>query len=782
MAKMSPAKAQKPPASQRPLRVLIVEDMPADAELVVALLKRAGYPLAFEIVDTSALLQQRLSEADWDLVLSDHNLRTWTGMDALEMVRHSGRDTPFIVVTATLGDEAAVEYIKQGAADYVLKHRLERLPVAVGAVLRERAHRAEAARLQEQIFCAKREWELTFDTVPDPVFVLDDECRVQRCNRAASDILGLDFSQVQGRPCYEVIHGRTEQRPDCPHALLLQSGVAEHGDLEEPRLGKVFHSTCTPLRDPSGGLRGCVQVMRDVTERRRAEEALRRSETRFRELVENATYGIYQSTPDGRFLDVNSALVSMLGYASREELLAANLMTDVYLHPPARASILDDIRKTGYAEGIEVEWKRKDGKPILARLSGRAVRDERGEISHFEAIAEDVTERRAMEKQIAALQKFEAIGQLAGGIAHDFNNVIGTILGWAEVGIEEAPPGSRLHSHFGRIRDQAQRAAGLTRQLLAFARRQILEPRNMSLNELVSEVTGFLRKTIPANVELKLLLARDLATIRADPTQMEQILMNLCLNARDALAGKAAGQLVVETKNVEIDHEYGRFHIYAKPGRYALLTVSDNGAGMDAATQERIFEPFFTTKETGKGTGLGLATVYGIVKQHNGFINVYSELGHGTTFRVYLPAVQAVAEEIKPADAEPVRGGNETILVAEDHEGGREMVYETLGKLGYTVLTAANGEEAVRVFEANRETVDLLLLDVVMPKLSGPEAFHRIEAIRPGLPVVFATGYSSEAEILDALSAEHRHLVQKPYSPRAIARKVRELLDATEKV
>jgi CheY-like chemotaxis protein len=254
--------------------------------------------------------------------------------------------------------------------------------------------------------------------------------------------------------------------------------------------------------------------------------------------------------------------------------------------------------------------------------------------------------------------------------------------------------------------------------------------------------------------------------------------MNLCLNARDAMSAQTKGQLVVETRNVDLDQEYCRYHIYARPGQYVLLSVSDTGIGMDAATQEHIFEPFFTTKQVGKGTGLGLATVYGIVKQHGGFIHVYSEPGRGSTFRAYFPIVHAAPEKAPPPESEPVRGGNETILVAEDHEGGRGMVNEILGKLGYTVLLAANGEEAVRIFQQHREEVALLLFDVVMPKLSGPEAFQHIEAIRPGLPVVFATGYSSEAEILNSLAAEHRHLVQKPYSPRALARKVRELLDA----
>lgn len=389
--------------------------------------------------------------------------------------------------------------------------------------------------------------------------------------------------------------------------------------------------------------------------------------------------------------------------------------------------------------------------------------------------AEVRRERRRFEKQLGQLQKFEAIGKLAGGIAHDFNNVLGAILGWAELGLEETPPGTRLHSLFQKINDQAHRAAGLTRQLLAFARRQMLEPRNLNLNEIISEVTNLLQKVIGEQVELKMALAPDLAVCRADPTQVEQVLMNLCLNARDAM--RDGGRLTIETQNATLDEEYCRIHPYAKPGRYVLVSVSDTGVGMDAATLEHLFEPFFTTKETGKGTGLGLATVYGIVKQHGGLLHAYSEPGHGATFRVYLPVgVGATEPEAKPS-AEPARSGTETILVAEDHQGIQEMVREVLEKLGYKILMAPDGEQAVRLFEQHHDHIALLLLDVVMPKLNGPETYARMCAIHPDVPVIFATGYSAESEQLRSCSDKAACILQKPYTPSMLSRKVREVLD-----
>jgi PAS domain S-box-containing protein len=540
----------------------------------------------------------------------------------------------------------------------------------------------------------------------------------------------------------------------------------------------------TPVRDPHGAISHFIAIKQDVTERKRVEEALRESEARYRELVKNATYGIYRTNLERRFLEVNQALVAMLGYSSEEELLSVNLATDVYRDPTVRAQLLAQATDADRADGVEVEWKRKDGSLVLVRLSARSVKDTRGRVAYFEGIAEDVTERRAFEKQLRQVQKFEAIGQLAGGVAHDFNNVIGAIMGWAELGQEQTPADSRLHTHFKKIKEQADRAAGLTRQLLAFARRQLLEPQNIHLNQTIAELLSLLEKVISKDIELKTVLAPNLGMIRADPTQVEQVLMNLCLNARDAMP--RGGQLLIETQNVETDEEYCRSHTYAQPGRYVVLSVTDNGVGMDPVTLEHIFEPFFTTKELGKGTGMGLATVYGVVKQHGGFVQVYSEAGRGSTFHVYFP-MQSTApaeEELKGKEkvaAEPVRGGTETILVAEDHDGVREMARLTLESLGYKVILAEDGEKAVAAFEEHRDRIALAVLDVVMPKLGGQEVYARMRAVKPDVAVLFTTGYSNESAALRALAKKGISVLQKPYVPSLLARKVREVLDRAAK-
>ena len=390
------------------------------------------------------------------------------------------------------------------------------------------------------------------------------------------------------------------------------------------------------------------------------------------------------------------------------------------------------------------------------------------------------TEHKKTEMRMQQLEKFEAIGKLAGGIAHDFNNVIGAIMGWAELGKEEVPEGSRAAKFFQNIRAQSDRAAGLTRQLLAYARRQTLEPRIINLNQMIGETTALLQKAIGEQIEMKLVLAPDLQPTRADPSQIEQVLMNLCFNARDAMPD--GGQLLIETRNVDLDEAYTQRHEYARPGKYVAMSVSDTGTGMDAATLSRIFEPFFTTKEVGKGTGLGLATAYGVVKQHEGMIEVYSELGKGTMFHVYLPVNSGAMQEKNGGSTnDSVRGGTEMILVAEDHAGNLEMVNETLRKLGYRVILARDGEEAVEKFRERREEIAMALLDVVMPRMGGPEAYDKIRSMNPELPVIFSSGYSEESARLASLVAHGAALLQKPYAPKALAKKIREVLDREPK-
>lgn len=389
--------------------------------------------------------------------------------------------------------------------------------------------------------------------------------------------------------------------------------------------------------------------------------------------------------------------------------------------------------------------------------------------------AEQRREKAQLERQVRQQERFEAIGRLAGGIAHDFNNIIGAILGWAELGEEEAQNRSVLQDRFKQIRNQAERAAGLTTQLLAFARRQVLQPVKLDLNKSISEMRSFLESGMEGGIEFKIILDPNLDVMQGDTSQVGQVIMNLCINARDAMP--RGGRLIIETDNVEIDEEFCHLNSYGRPGRYVMLVVSDTGIGMDAATVDRLFEPFFTTKDLCKGTGLGLATVYGIVKQHDGFLNVHSEVGKGTTFRVYFPSNTGGVSQRQPDIATISVTGSETILVAEDHEGIREIANEILSSYGYTTILAADGQEALRLFRQDPTRIDLVILDVAMPGLSGTEAFTQMSAIRPDLPVVFTSGRTSESASLNSNIAAGAVFLQKPYALKTLSQIVRSTLD-----
>jgi two-component system cell cycle sensor histidine kinase/response regulator CckA len=388
--------------------------------------------------------------------------------------------------------------------------------------------------------------------------------------------------------------------------------------------------------------------------------------------------------------------------------------------------------------------------------------------------AQQRREVKRLEQQIHQLQKFEAIGRLAGGIAHDFNNALCAVLGWAQLGCQDVPEHSPAFDKFKKIADQARRSAGLTAQLLAFARRQVLLPSNLNLNDSICETITLLQSVKGERTELKIIAPPDLRVIRADPAQIEQVLMNLFLNARDAMPN--GGNLVIETRNVEISQEDGFCLPNSKPGPHVLLSVSDTGIGMDAATRERIFEPFFTTKKIGKGTGMGLATVYGIVKQHNGFIVVESELGKGTTFRVYFPTSDGVADPHVSPVKEAIGAGTETILLADDNEALREIARRSLSKQGYQVILAADGQEAVRLFQASAKEIELVILDVGMPILSGSQAYTQMCAVKPNLPAIFTTGYTSESSVLFPKVNAGTHFLRKPYALEALSSTVRSAL------
>lgn len=501
------------------------------------------------------------------------------------------------------------------------------------------------------------------------------------------------------------------------------------------------------------------------------------SEARYRSLIQGATYGIYRSDEKG-FVSVNPAMIAMLGYASEAEVLALDLERDLYADAFDRQRLLSNYRQNEVVTSEELRWKRKDGRIITVRISGRTVPDERGLGYCFEMIVEDITERRALEQHLRQSQKMEAIGRLAGGVAHDFNNLLTVISGYNEMSLESLSDDHPARKELEEVRKAAERATALTKQLLAFSRQQVLESKVMDLNTVLSSMENLLRRLLGENIELSIVLDRRLGSVKADPGQIGQVIMNLAVNARDAMAGSRGGKLIIETANVTLDEIFVRDRLTLQPGAYVQVSVTDSGAGMDDETRSHIFEPFFTTKPAGSGTGLGLSTVYGIVNQSGGEISVYSEVGIGTTFKVYLPRVDDSASEEIAAPRRSAVQGKETILLVEDEESVRTLTVQVLKRFGYHVLEASDPALAVSICARNRGQIALLLTDVVLQRMSGRELAEEICAMEPSIRVLYMSGYTDDAVLHNGVLSAEAFFLQKPFTTDGLARKVREVLDA----
>ena len=523
---------------------------------------------------------------------------------------------------------------------------------------------------------------------------------------------------------------------------------------------------------------GSVVTFFDITQRKKSEEALRRSESEYRSTIEHAPYGIYRVDQNGHLTAANPAFVDMLGYQSQQELLGLNAATGMFLDPTEHQRAIALYKSEGPAARYETPWKRKDGVRIMVRLAGRKLGREQEGASGFEVFVEDITERRSLRKQFEHAQKMEAVGRLAGGVAHDFNNLLMVISGYAQLLDESSTNPKKIVEYATHIQDVSSKAATVIRQLLAFSRRQVLEPAVLDLNYVVNDLAKLLPRLLGEDVETVLQLDPQVGTVRADRGQMEQVIMNLAVNARDAMP--QGGRLTIATSNVTLDASYYQ-GVMVPPGQFVLLAVSDTGTGMDAETQVHIFEPFFTTKEAGKGTGLGLPSVYGIVKQSQGFIWVYSEPGKGSIFKIYLPRFDAVADfDESLLLAQVPSEGTETILLVEDEAALRNVCRLYLESKGYTVLEAGNGKEAMKICRSHDHAIHVLITDIVMPGLGGLELAKSLLEMRPALSVVFVSGYPDRPLARQDIGVGK--FLQKPYSFDGLARTVRSLLDKNREI
>ncbi|HEY5240516.1 MAG TPA: response regulator [Polyangiaceae bacterium] len=635
----------------RPLRLLLVEDSENDAALVLRELRRGGFDVTSERVETREAMSEALDRGvSWDLIISDYSLPTFDAPGAVAVAREHDLEVPIIIVSGTIGEETAVASLKAGAKDFIVKHKLARLVPAVERELSE----AQARRAQ-----------------------------------------------------------------------------------------------------------------------RATERALQVSRTRFQRLFDSGVIGIVVGDVSGRVVEANGAFLTMVGY-THDEVLSGEVHLGEMTPPEwahANASAVEQLRERGFSRPWEKEYIRKDGTRVPALVAVASL-----DGSEYMSISLNLSERKRLEDQVRRAQKMEAIGTLAGGVAHDFNNLLSVVLTYTGLLLDGLTDGDPVKADLEEVKKAGERAADLTRQLLAFSRQQMLQPRVLDLNQIVMGMDRMLRRLLGADIELSLLTAQTVGKVHADPGQIEQVILNLVVNARDAMP--KGGQLTVETQNVELDAEYASQHLDVAPGFYVLIAITDTGVGMDASTLAHIFEPFFTTKETGKGTGLGLSTVFGIVRQSGGHIWVYSEPAKGTTFKVYVPRTDRRPDAPTTSSPPPVTlRGPETVLIVEDEDQVRAIMRAVLRRYGYNVLEAQNGGEAFLICEKYTARIHLLLTDVVMPRMSGRELAERLAPMRPEMKVLYVSGYTENSIVHHGVLDAGVAFLAKPITPDALARKVRELLD-----
>lgn len=645
-------------------------------------------------------------------------------------------------------------------------------------------------QVEEALRKSEERFRELYDNAPVGYHEYDGEGRITNVNLTDLEMLGYTREEMVGEPIwnFNVNEGTVRKQVMAKLAGNLPPGK----ELE--RIYRRKDGTTFPvliedrlILDENERIKGIRCTIQDITERKRVEEALRKSEENFQKLFDEAPVGYMELDARGCLTQVNRTELDMLGYTV-EEMLEKPIWKFVVEEEEARQTVmakLSELMQPG--RGLERNYKRKDGTTLPVSIEDKFIWNAQGKVTGIHSVIQDITERKQMEQekknleeQLRQSQKIEAIGRLAGGIAHDFNNLLTVIKGYTQLSLLELKEDHPLKGNLEEIQKSSERAADLTSQLLAFSRRQVLEFKVLDLNTVLSNLDKMLRRVLGEDVQLVTLLAEDLGRVKADPGQMEQVVMNLAVNARDAMP--SGGRLTIETANVALDETYARAHISVPPGRYVRLSISDTGVGMTQEVREQVFEPFFTTKEKGKGTGLGLSTVYGIVKQSGGNIWVYSEPGKGTTFKIYLQSVDEPLEELREKMVgEELPRGKETVLVVEDEEKVRTLIVEILGRQGYRVLEASHGDEALLIHETHDSHIDLILIDVVMPGMTGSELAKRITSLRPEIKTLYMSGYTDNAIVHHGILARGVNYIQKPFTMEGLTRKVREVLDKDSK-
>jgi len=764
--------------------ILVVEDESIVAMDIQERLRGLGYAVS-AVASSGEEAIQKAAETHPDLVLMDIMLKgDMDGVEAAEQIR-ARFDIPVIYLTAYADENTLQRAMITEPFGYIIKPFEEReLHTTIEMALYK--HKMERKlRESEQWFAT------TLRSIGDAVIATDIKGSVTFMNSVAEALTGWKREDALGRDLKEVFHivnEETQSLTESPVTKALREevgvGLANHSILIAKDGREIpIDDSAAPIRDDKGNVTGVVLVFRDITERKRMEEALRESERRFKDISFSMADWIWEVDKNGKYTFASGKAKQVLGYAPKEIIGK----TPFELMPEDEAKKVGRIFKKISLEKkpiVDLEnWNlTKQGEKICLLTNGLPILDEKSNLLGYRGVDTDITDRKRAEEEKAKLenqlrqaQKMEAVGTLAGGIAHDFNNLLGGILGYSSLLLSKLAPDDPHRKYVELIERASNRAAELTNRLLGFARQGKYEDKPVDINYLIGGVVELISASVDKRIEIKAELCEDNPLTKGDQNQLEQVLMNLCVNARDAMPN--GGQLSINSRQVHLDEGFASKHLGATPGDYLCITVSDTGMGMDKRTKTKIFDPFFTTKEQGRGTGLGLAMVYGIVKNHNGYLSVYSEAGKGTTFEIYLPLAQDSL--IRPErKEEKVSLGSESILVVDDEEILRHLMKDILGDLGYGVVLASDGQEAVDVYREHKEGIDLVIVDMMMPKMGGKETFQELKRINPEVKALLASGYSKNAAAQGILNLGVRDFLHKPFSMEEISRKVREVLDA----
>ena len=758
------------------LKVLLVEDNPADARLVREMLKDAHHPVTLTHANRLRDALECLRTQGFSAILLDLNLPDSEGMNTFLRARAEAAQAPIVVLTGLADEEVAARAVREGAQDYLVKAEVDG-PLLYRSIRYavERHASDEAIRRSEALYR-----NLVEGSIQGVMIHVDGVIRL--ANQALATMLGFERADdLIGQLVWQFIAPQDRDMAQA-YAKARRDGRPAPNQFELHLLkrdGSMILLECMASSIAWGGSQATLATVVDLTDRKRAEQGLRTSEERFRQIAENIKEAFLVVELDGyRPLYLNRMWEEIWGRPLEEAYRDPRAWVQA-IHPDDAAVVGETRQAIEKGESISRNFRvvRPDGTTRWVRARAFPVYNASRELYRVVGLAEDITDVRRTEEQLLQAQKMEAVGRLAGGIAHDFNNLLTAILGYSELVLQDLGPDHSSAIDIREIRTAGQSAESLTRQLLAFSRRQILQPQTLDLNQVLTRVDALLQRIIGEDVELTMKLTTPIGRVSADPGQIEQVVLNLAVNARDAMPN--GGKLTIETANAVLDDDYVTQHAGATTGPHVMVAVTDTGTGMDTATQQRLFEPFFTTKEPGRGTGLGLATVYGIVAQSRGSIWVYSELGHGSTFKIYLPVT---TEELTPQPAGELApaslSGTETVLVVEDQIEARSVICETLRRRGYTVIEAINGPDAIVKGRQPETGIDVMLTDVVMPGMGGRRVTEVIRATRPNLRVVYMSGYTDSAIVDHGILEPGVTFVQKPFATDTLLRKIREVLDA----